>query len=284
MGRTPLWTPRPSTARDVIAGAAWVSRYGPCLETERRVVANFKEFCSLSHLARENAYVPYVGQLCNAGLSAGTISQYVKFVTRGDHGDDAYCVRKASEASHADAVTKHAPDISTEQAIQVIRALETEEEDQACAVWMMLATGARPADLQRLRGEAVKVTLINGKRGVRVGSDLRVTWRWTKGIHKHSHRREMTYPLKALPSPPKRLSALLKNGPRPFTLSATALNKALKELADKPSTPPIPRMTCYSFRRLFCENCRVQGLDVKKMMMHAADTMVAAHYSFGRAE
>lgn len=271
MGRPRKWVPRRVTAADRVAGHAVVVKYGPDLRLEKRLSDDFRSFCILNRLTREEAYVPFIGQLRNSKVAAGTVKNYVEIVSRGDRSTEAYLARRSTECMQTNTPTGHAADIDLKTANSIIVAAKKRYPQHAPSIWMMLATGCRRIDVHRLRPESVKLTKAN----------IVVKFLWTKGIRKIRHRRTVTLPLRGIASPPTNMQTLLSGKRAPFECSVNTLNKVLKELVSK---DPGVRCTTGSFRRLFSrrieEYCKKKGLKKKDLLLHRSEDMDEAFYSF----
>ena len=97
MGRPRKWQPAKLTRRDILAGEIVISKYGPDISLETHLKQDFKSFCQMNRLSKEEAYAPIIGQMKNAGLAAGSIKNYVDVVTRGDQSVAAYTAKRATE-------------------------------------------------------------------------------------------------------------------------------------------------------------------------------------------
>ena len=266
MGRPRKWQPAKLTRRDILAGEIVISKYGPDLTLETRLKQDFKSFCRMNRLSKEEAYAPIIGQMKNAGLVAGSIKNYVDVVTRGDRSAAAYTAKRATECMQADTISGHAVDLSLPQANKYIDMIKKRKPTVAPSLWMLLATGGRRIDIHRLHPECVKKTK----------NFLVVKFLWTKGIRKISHRRIVQLPLDGLTAPPGGMLKLLKTKKKPFECSVAELNQALKSVGCMATTG--------SFRRLFSRRialyCTNNNLDKKDLMLHRSKDMDAAFYSF----
>jgi integrase len=176
------------------------------LRSEERVRSDFKTFCQLNRLAREEAYEAAVGQMRIAGLSAGTIRNYIAIVAGADRSVGAYVAKKATECFQADTVSGHAADITLEQGNAIVRAAVAAAPEHAEQLWMLLATGQRRVDVHRLRPESVKL----GKKS------MIVKFLWTKGIRQIKHRRIVEFPLAGVTAPPSSIVKTLMSPRPPF--------------------------------------------------------------------
>jgi hypothetical protein len=272
MGRIATWHPRKITHRDVIRGQAIRAAYGPNLRTEKRVKLWFAEFCRLNRASAEDLFLPFLGQMLNSGLSAGTAKDYMMMVTRCRRSEAAYLARKSAEAHHTASRTGHAADVGLPHAQAVISRLSPGLIRSAC--WLMLATGARCTDISRLRRRNI---IHLNKRS------LNVLFQWTKGIKKMKHRRELEYPLEGVGDAPVELLKLLKSKrSNDFLfdkLTPAMVNKQLR------ATETNEKTTTGSFRRLFAKrirnHCAKKKISVSSMMLHISAEMVSGFYDIG---
>jgi hypothetical protein len=153
MGRTAKWTPRVLTPSEIIAGACVLSKYGPDLKLETRIKGEYKQFCLLNRLSRQEGYEPWIGQMKASELSAGTIKNYMDIASRGDKSTSAYRARKACECMQADSKTSHAADITLREANNLINAAKK------------VPNGAAQAEqLWKKKKSSGRVLLIAGKK------------------------------------------------------------------------------------------------------------------------
>ena len=261
------------TTADIVTGAVAMQKYGPDLATHARVQEDYRKFCRLNRLAREEGYEPCVGQMKNAGLAAGTIRDYIEIAAKGDKSTAAYVAKKAVRAMQTDSQTGHAADITLTQASEIITRAKKEAPEVAEPLWLLLATGQRRVDIHRLHPESVK--MIRKKT-------LAVKWLWTKGIQKIQHRREVIFPINDLPDAPGTLAQTLESSvkarTKPFECTVQKLNAVMKKMGF--------RATTGSFRRLFSDRieayCKRTGIAKQAMMLHQSDSMDKAFYSFNK--
>jgi len=267
MGRQAMWQPERVTVGDIVDGEKIIALYGPNMDLEKRVKNDYRTFCMMNRLTREEGYSPWIGQMKRSGLSAGTMKNYIFFATQGDRSTQAYKARKAMECFQADAPTKHAADIDVNEANSLIRDAIKKEPASAVPLWMLLATGQRRIDIKRLHADSVKMQLSRKK--------LTVRFLWTKGIRRIQHRREVELPLSDITPPPKNLEKLVIKEKDPFPCTVGGLNAAIKRLGYNATTG--------TFRRLFSRRmdayCKKTGIDKKDLMLHRSADMDKAFYS-----
>ena len=267
MGAPRKWSPGILTSADIIAGHLVTTKYGPNLDTENRVRADYQAFCKMNRLTREEGYELFIGQMINASLAAGTIKDYVEFVVKGDRGTCAYVAKKAVRALQGNTLTGHAPDITLATGTHIIEWAKKSAPESAEQLWLFLATGQRRVDIHRLKSSSV-----NLKRK----KTLTIKWLWTKGIHRIQHRREIIFPIEDLPDAPSTLEHTLRSKSHPFECSVKKINETIAKSGHKATTG--------SFRRLFShridEYCRKNGLQKMDMMLHQSASMVKAFYDF----
>ena len=114
MGRPKKWNPSPFTARERITGHMLRCKYGPNMQTELRVKKDFGDLCRMNHCTPEDAYVPFIGQMRVAGMSAGTIREYVGHVVKGKRSTAAYIALRTAESLQTDSPVVHAADTDQE--------------------------------------------------------------------------------------------------------------------------------------------------------------------------
>lgn len=230
-------------------------RFGPDMQLEERLQKEYKIFCCMNRLTREQGYIPFIGQMKNArhgtkvGLSAGTIKNYISIVARGDRSKEAYVARAATECMQTYADTGHAADIDLETANRLVNEAKKKASQHAPCLWMLLATGGRRIDIHRLKPTSVKLNK----------HKLVVKFTWTKGIRQIRHRRTVELPLAGLTPPPPGMKKLIEGKAQPFECSVATLNKAIKDLGYKCTTG--------TFRRLFSRRieayCQANGYEKK---------------------
>jgi len=279
MGRPRKWTPRPATRQDFMAGALIRGLYGPDEKLETRIRNDYKEFCRLSRLSADEGLEPFVGQMKNDGLDPGTIRNYALIACHGNRSRVAYAMRKSVEAFHSHAGGRgHAVDQSTKVLTDYVRWAEKDGEPLAKVLWILLVTGQRPIDIHRIEERDLW-----RERGF-----LKVVARWTKGIRKIKHRRQVDYPLKNLMPPPKslKLGARIPKRKRQVYLYVNTSNQINAVMRDVAKRHKLVKATTGSFRRDFSErikpHCKRLNISVKDMMLHRSEDMDAAHYAFDR--
>ena len=215
--------------------------------------------------------------MLEAGLSPGSVDTYVQTVTKAlpmfRFNSAANTITHAVAAYHSHVGGRgHAQNISTEVALKIINDVDAESVP---ALWMMYVTGLRPSCLSRLWSDDISFIKKFGY------AHLKLRVRFTKGIRKTRKRREIDYPLKDVPTPPKILKSLLKKKHCPMEMTAAQLNKILTKACTKLK---INRITCGSFRRLFCQRikpyCLMHKISVTDMMLHTSPDMVSSAYDF----
>ncbi|MCG3770976.1 MAG: hypothetical protein JW384_02156 [Nitrosomonadaceae bacterium] len=269
MGRPKKWNPSPFTARERITGHMLRCKYGPNMQTELRVKKDFGDLCRMNHCTPEDAYVPFIGQMRVAGMSAGTIREYVGHVVKGKRSTAAYIALRTAESLQTDSPVVHAADTDQEHIESLIA--KTKGLTRA-HLWLMMVTGARSKDVSRLRARCFK------KRSKK---SMVILFCWTKGIKRLRHRREVEYPLEGLMAPPCEFGSLLRKSKpddTPFACTTAISNAALREAGGRGE-----RTTTGTFRRLFSKridkHCKENNIPKRSMMLHASDDMDAAFYA-----
>ena len=160
-------------------------------------------------------------------------------MTRGDHTTKAYVANRAVECLQTDTPSKHAADFCLKEANALVAKAKKLEPKYAIPLWMLLATGARRIDVNRLHASSVKI----------IKKHMVVRFLWTKGVRRIAHRREIRLPLADLVCPPTNMPKQLTKR-IPFECTVAALNASMKRLGSPATTG--------SFRRLFSR--RIENL------------------------
>jgi site-specific recombinase XerD len=231
-----------ATVEDHVAGNTFMALWNKKTRTKERVQEKYREFCSLSELPLKEGLQTFVGRMINCQLSAGTINVYVGFLKNLVSPSLFWNVRRATQLAHADAETRSAVSITTEVAEKIISSLSRRTK---AIVYLMFVTGARAADLIRLRGSQIKVT------------ESRVVLEFR--IMKHRRRRGLrtffASDAKMIMQPPSDVLRFFKEiscerslmAFRPFAgMTASTINNSIRAVAQ-----PESKISTYSFRKLF---------------------------------
>jgi integrase len=148
----------------------------------------------------------------------------------------------------------------------------------AHSLWMIMATGGRVKDLQRLRRSQLHLTTRH----------LHVQWRWTKTTRRRRFRRNVKYPLSWAPPLQESLRTAIQNGPGEARLFSQTAVANINAWLVPHRAEPTERLTTYSFRRLFIHQLmnRFHG-DIDRCILytgHFGRDMINAHYTRWRGD
>ena len=196
-------------------------------------VADYQTFLRLNNLANDDsAKLALVGQMIMSGLEISSIQTYLGYIV---HRNERNVIWRAVRLAHADFDSQHALDASTKTLKNVIDRIPNIALKGLG--WMMLTTGARAMDLQRLRRKQIMFNI--EKR------EVTVQFRITKSIRSRVQRRIVMFPWRITPVPS--VCEFLVEGDendRIFSRVTTGLmNAAMKATGSSATT--------YSFRRNF---------------------------------
>jgi hypothetical protein len=246
-------------------------------DTRTRVVQTWNEFLRLNNLDRNaRALKLFVGQMLNSGMKIGSVHTYVRYIAKGgdlprSNGDWRRVVSLVSLA-HADAETRKAPRISVRDAMRIVAWLYG---DVAKVVAGIVTTGARCADVMRWMPGRVEF----GKNHFVV--DVHVTKNRRDPDKRVVHRMPDVRKMLGFPVPEVLLD--VRRYPpfhRPFAgWHATRVNQALVAAC---KALDLPRVTTYSFRRLYCQRV-LEFFDfdsclAKRYTLHCRAEVLAAFY------
>jgi integrase len=268
-----LWWPRVAAPEDLRRAAELENAYGPGAngKTKERVCADFADLQTLNAVSAEEALPIFAGQALLAGLAAGTLETYMKYLRTFFRGS-SYATYShwlgIVERAHADAETRHAPDHGSSFLHDVVRTAEKGRDQAMGAVlWVLLTCGARVRDLVRLR-----------RRQIAVDDEmLCIQFRLTKNRAKRALRVTLNVPVHWAGKASMRTKRFINRGDpneRPFGhLSATKVNRALKRLAPK-------HTTTYSFRRRFFNDIydHMPRRDTTAYTLHLDEKTIEAFY------
>jgi hypothetical protein len=257
-----------------------MKKYAP--KPNRRVLGKFQQFLKLNGMAPDMGLEACMGQMVRAGLSPGTIGTYVTtIVTSIPSLRNSSVAKRAMAAAQAYHTHKggrgHASDIPQDIIEEVTKKINEMTPELGPSAWIAMATGLRASCIDRLSTDGI---LIRGSGAKRT---LSLKIRFSKGVRKVRKRREVHYPLKDIPPPPKSLKRRLTGGPlsTPLPTTAANLNAALAKACDSLN---VKRFTSGAYRRAFARRirpyCEANNLSVSEMLVHTSTDMVPAHYSF----
>lgn len=251
------------------------------VKTRARVVATFREFCALNGFALSSrALKLWVGSMIGqCTLKIGTCHSYINYVHRAmrwavptwDRPEWTAVVAVVAMA-HADGETRKAPEVTMVDALRVISRLVG---DVAVVVSAITISGARCGDVMRWQPQraqfwpnAFRVTVCVAKN--RRDPDKRVI-----------HRVDDVVSLLGVQVPVclQRLGEY-PAGTRPFApWHAIRVNSAIARACTELK---LPRLTTYSFRRLYCRLVlKSVGYDpekAKRLTLHCRAEVLAAYY------
>ena len=275
MGRKTKWLPRVLTPTDILRGEVIIRKY--TAKKNHQIVRRYKRFCFLNCCSEEAGLQPWIGQMRTDGMSPGTVDTYLQTVVRASpvlsRSRSAASILRAVAAYHSHKGGRtHAPDIAQKTATTIFRQVKKKSPDFSCDLWVMIVSGLRPACIANVDHRDFALV---------ARRFLKVKVRFGKGVRKTRKRREVSYPLSGLPPPPKTWKSMMAKKSYPLTCTANKMNKVLAEAC---KTLKIKRVTCGTFRRLFCKRivpyCKKTGVSVSSMMIHQSEDMVGAHYNF----
>jgi hypothetical protein len=228
----------------------------------------------------EECFDLFVGQL-QAVYAPGSIETYCKYVRSSftwDQKKETAVMLAAVCAQHADSDTTHAPDCTLAQLRETL--LNIRDQDVRMALYLMLITGMRLADICRLRRKQIAL-----KRRGTSRARIFVQVRFTKNRRKRQLRRILMVPL---PWFGEEIGGMLDTleglNPDDFVAPWSARSKAhgiLKKLSDKLGFP----VKTYSFRRHFIEVVQKKVPEHRWVdyTLHLNTKIIRAHYtSFSR--
>jgi len=297
-GRREIWTPRDEvTVEDLAAADVAIERWTKPDQTERVLGA----FDALkAKYGYEKALKGIFGQFISSGLAPGSIETYMTYIVdaRRPSTNQEWLVKarvmEAAQRMHADADTRQAPDVSTENLVRLLE-LDRVTSFDWIVTYLCIVTGNRPSDLVELR---VKQFVL-----AEDPASFAIQYRLTKAQKKRGKRRQLQFPFHFMPE-----IAAFYNRFRDFfgryvsehdhkwkpfeELSTSAYLQRLqtnyknlfptkKKKPDKDDEAS-PHITTYSFRvrylNLVFDRCNGDFNIYKKYTLHIDDKMVQAHY------
>lgn len=278
MGRSAVWTPRRITTADRLCGEIIRATY--TAKKNDKIEKAYREFCAINGLSAEAGLVPWIGQMHESGLSAGTIDTYLQQVVKSTpsicRSSEAHVVLSAVAAFHSHVGGRgHAPNLTQVEANRILAECERIAPLLAHHLWALMVTGLRPSCLSRIEKNDFEMTRKFNQ------AHLLCRIRLAKGIRKTRKRREVEFPLQGIRVAPRGFKKALRNATFPLASTPAKLNKVL---SDACSNLKVKRITCGSFRRLYCQRikpyCKRHNLTLSSMLLHASEDMARAHYDF----
>lgn len=194
-------------------------------------------------------------------MEPGTIEQYCQYVNA------PWEVKKAAEKAHANAVTRHAPDMSDDDLVKIVK--NCQKPSLQATLFLMLNTGCHAQDAKRLRRSQVE--WYNDPDG---RACIQVSWFWTKSIRKRKDRQgAVKYPF-VMP-PPLTFTASMKDGNQDRTPWSHTSMQVTNALEGKSTSLVFRRAADHRFEALsYSEERRAY------LLTHQSVKMIRAHYSY----
>jgi len=283
MGRPRKFTPRLATAADLDRWRAVEARYGDEQNgrTRERICQEFLSFHRMNVTNIVTSFKLWIGAASSDGLMWSTIDTYSGYISRVVMPDlssadriEWRLARKIVRAAHADEDTGGARACTREELQKIL--IES-DLNMRQAIALIAYTGARWADIRRLRLKQIAV-----KR-----NSIRIQVRISKNRRKRSLRRNLKIRdvagklgLELDPS----LFALVESNDDPFSRpfekwKVDDINKHLKITCLKCG---LEKLTSYSFRKFFIRNIiryyEGDWATIINYTLHTKLDVVAAHY------
>jgi integrase len=273
-GRPFAWTPALLSREDESEAVRLARKYGPDEEGLRSFQERYLTFCKINKknpLARE-ALLDCVAQARLQGMAASSIHTYIEGLTRSLRIEGAWFVRAVCGLAHADATPVNPRTTEWNDAL-LFKSVEDSEGPDQLLLWMLLATGARPADIEKLSFQQVRVE----------EEGLRVSWWVRKAQRKRRERHEEVYPFAWSMPPPNVVRAYLHEGKathglfpldpkynaRRIAATATSILKMFDET-----------LTSYVFRdrmEMILQLQKVPATEIKRLLDHDAQTSASSY-------
>jgi integrase len=273
-GRPFAWAPALLSKEDESEAVRLARKYGPDEEGLKSFQERYLTFCKINKknpLARE-ALLDCVAQARLQGMAASSIHTYIEGLTRSLKIEGAWFVRAVCGLAHADATPVNPRTTEWNEAL-LFKSVEESEGPDQLLLWMLLATGARPADIEKLSFQQVRVE----KEG------LRVSWWVRKAQRKRRERHEEVYPFAWSMPPPNVVRVYLHEGKathglfpldpkynaRRIAATATSILKMFDE-----------SLTSYVFRdrmEMILQLQNVPATEIKRLLDHDAQTSAASY-------
>lgn len=195
-------------------------------KTRDRVRRDFVNFCDINGLEEHDAQslLPFIGQMLQSKLSAGTVNRYVIFVASLINKSDLkWEILRAVSKAHGDADTRGARPFSMKELTSFLAQLKAHRT----VIYLMAATGWRSIDIRRLRHRQITVLSKHYDN-----DHIMIEARWTKTINSPVNRRTAVFPLiSTVKSLPDDVLAEIQQGPPDGRLGdETAYWEIMKEI------------------------------------------------------
>ena len=281
MGRKLMLFARVSKPEDASMWAVLEEAYDDASgrRTRDRVVTTFLEYLRLNgYPLAARPLKLFIGQMLNSGLKIGSVHSYLRYITRsiapssGPEGGEWRRVVKVVSCAHADAETSKAPHISIDEAMRIIDALYG---DVAVVVAAIITTGARCRDVMRWYPK--RVSFCRNSFIV----DVHVTKNRREPDKRVVHRINDVKAMLGFSVPPILLT-LARYPPMSLPFGAWHATRVNQALSAACKGLGMPRVTTYSFRRLYCQRV-LAHFDhdsnlAKRFTLHCRAEVLAAFY------
>lgn len=202
-GRPPAWVPAALCEEDQQVTVGLVKRFGPDDRAAENFRARYAVFCEINGLdpTARTSLLAAIGQAINQGMAESSLATYVEAFAGSVR--DLWYVRSIIHAAHANMIPRNPRPTSWDD--EALKNLVSESECVADKVllWLLLATGARASDVEKLTFQQV-----------RVGADhLLISWWLRKAQRKRRERHEEEYAFAWSMAPPQIVREYLSTGP-----------------------------------------------------------------------
>lgn len=266
-GRRCLWRPAVVTTEDIAAADALDSQYGSDDRTACRIRRQFGDFARINELGLCAAVKAFIGQATRVGLRASTLNTYLGYLAPIlRHCPEYHRWAKIIALAHADADSRTAPDCTLSHLRKLVA--KSQKHDR-CLLWVMLSTGARVADLARLRRKQIQVT---------EAGELQIQFRIMKNRRRRRFRVTLAVPLSWAGVPGPDTLAEIANGDPEQRLFGSHTANVVNSILARLSTT---KVTTYSFRRRYINSLFdlfEEEEKVKKYTLHLDIETVKAFY------
>jgi integrase len=281
LGRRALWKPATCTAEDERLAEEFLRAHAfdRNSATRERIRRQAQDFFRLNEGSTiNNVYLLLVGQWRRCGLKFSTIDTYfgylrphLRAVATATDFSKFGTIAKAVALAHAGEETKTAPDSTSEE---LLRITARAQGDLQPLLYIMLTTGARVADLQRVKRRQIALT----------ASHTTVIFGVTKNRRRRSLRKRLIIPHTWFGSPDASVRDFFafgeKDQPVFGSWTANTVNERLRDLCALNNSA---RLTSYSFRRNYMrkvlEVYEGDAVKAQRHTLHLNPHIVEAHYA-----
>jgi hypothetical protein len=270
-GRPVLWTPETLSDADRTFAAELESDYGPDLKAVLSFKERYLRFAASNGLepGKRETLLLAVAQARRMGMAASSLSTYVDGLLQIVPIKDGWQVRRIASAAHANSepVQPRATAWNDDELKALI--CSTTVIGDAVLLWMLLTTGNRAADVERLTFQQVRLTK----------DSLIVSWWLRKAQRTRAERTEQTYLFAWGIPPPKSVRSFLTEGPPKHNILPIGACYSLRRVAAH-ATSLVEHLglTSYVFRdRMESILAELPGADVKGLLDHTARTGAACY-------